>query len=104
MCFDDSDWEIVRVPHDWAITGVFDEMNDPREQHKVGADGKRAVYTGTTGALPTVGEGVYRLWVDIPKDNSDRRVTLELDGVMWQSTVYCNGEGLEKVKIKVECK
>lgn len=90
--FDDSAWEEVRVPHDWAITGVFDEMNDPREQHKVGADGKKAMYTGTTGALPTVGEGVYRLWVDIPENKAKKRITLEFDGVMWQSTIYVNGK------------
>lgn len=88
--FDDSAWQEIRVPHDWAITGVFDEMNDPREQHKADADGKRAMYSGTTGALPTVGEGVYRLWVDIPKKDLDKRIILEFDGVMWQSTIYVN--------------
>ena len=25
---DDATWETVNVPHDWAIKGPFDEMND----------------------------------------------------------------------------
>ncbi len=90
--FDDSLWETVRVPHDWAITGVFDENNDPRERHKPSDDGEKVIYTGTTGGLPTIGEGVYRLWIDIPANAQGKNVTLEFDGVMWQSTVYCNGK------------
>jgi len=90
--FDDSAWENVRVPHDWAITGAFDENNDPRERHKPSDDGKKVIYTGTTGGLPTIGEGVYRLWIDVPADAFEKNVTLEFDGVMWQSAVYCNGK------------
>ena len=26
--FNDSSWESVRVPHDWAIYGPFDKNND----------------------------------------------------------------------------
>ncbi|KUL16062.1 MAG: Glycosyl hydrolase family 2, sugar binding domain protein, partial [Proteiniphilum sp. 51_7] len=26
--FDDSSWQTVRVPHDWAIYGPFDKAND----------------------------------------------------------------------------
>ena len=92
VAFDDSEWATVRVPHDWAITGVFDEKHDPRERHKPTADGLPVIYTGTTGGLPTVGEGVYRLWIEVPPDAADKDITLEFDGVMWQSTVYCNGK------------
>ena len=28
--FDDSKWETVRVPHDWAISGPFDQENDSK--------------------------------------------------------------------------
>ena len=87
--FDDSAWESVRVPHDWAITGVFDENNDAREKHKPTDSGEKIMYTGTTGGLPTIGEGVYRLWIDVPSNAEGKNVTLEFDGVMWQSNVYC---------------
>ncbi|PID91042.1 MAG: glycoside hydrolase family 2, partial [Bacteroidetes bacterium] len=39
--FDDSSWERVDLPHDWAISGPFDSLR---------ADGK-------TGKLPWRGEG-----------------------------------------------
>ncbi|MBO0911189.1 MAG: glycoside hydrolase family 2, partial [Acidobacteria bacterium] len=40
--FDDSRWTLVRLPHDWAIEGPFDERNNP-----------------ATGALPVAGTGWY---------------------------------------------
>ncbi len=91
--YNDNKWETVRVPHDWAITGVFDENNDPRERHWQWSNGVAVImYTGTTGGLPAVGEGIYRLWIDAPMEAKDKNITLEFDGVMWQSTVYCNGK------------
>lgn len=38
--FDDSAWEDVRVPHDWAIGKPFD-MNIDRQMVQVLADGER---------------------------------------------------------------
>lgn len=29
--FDDSKWETVTIPHDWAIFGPFDRNNDLQE-------------------------------------------------------------------------
>ena len=43
VCFDDSAWECVRVPHDWAISGPFDESAH-----------------GGSGKLPWKGVGWYR--------------------------------------------
>lgn len=87
--FDDSDWRTVRVPHDWGIEGDFAAENDPTIS-MVTEDGmkKPRMMRGWSGGLPTVGAGVYRKWVEIPKAD---RIFLELDGVMWQSRVYCNG-------------
>ena len=39
--FDDSAWEDVRVPHDWAIGKPFD-MNIDRQMVQVLADGEKA--------------------------------------------------------------
>jgi len=41
--FDDSSWETVNLPHDWAIKGPFN-IDEP----------------GNTGQLPWKGEGWYR--------------------------------------------
>lgn len=91
--FDDSGWETVRVPHDWAAAGEFDEMNDV-SYNEVIADGitNKMRHTGRTGGLPSVGTGWYRVHVELPDDVADKNVMLELDGVMWHSVVYCNGE------------
>lgn len=88
--FDDSAWRTVRIPHDWGIEGDFAAENDPSETI-VTEDGmkKTTLMTGRTGALPTVGAGVYRKWVEIAHAD---HAFLELDGVMWQSKVYVNGK------------
>lgn len=73
--YDDSSWEPVAVPHDWAIAGPFE------------ADGE-----GGTGRLPWKGEGWYRRTFDLPAAGSGRRVYLDFDGVMAFPQVYVNGE------------
>lgn len=90
--FDDGDWEAVRVPHDWAIKEAFEEFCDTAIE-SVKADGilKPIFYTGRTGALPSIGTGVYRKWIDIEEADKDRRIFLECDGIMWHSEIYVNG-------------
>ncbi|MCO6044036.1 DUF4982 domain-containing protein [Aeoliella sp. ICT_H6.2] len=72
--FDDSTWESVRIPHDWAISGPFDESA-----------------SGSTGKLPWTGVGWYRKKFTV-EAGSDRRVYLDFDGVMAFPKVYINGE------------
>ena len=88
--FDDSDWREIRVPHDWGIEGEFSPDNDPTER-LIEEDGmtKAIRHTGRSGGLPTVGEGVYRTRVEL---DAIETVVLELDGVMWQSEVWVNGQ------------
>lgn len=88
--FDDSGWDTVRVPHDWAISGEFEITNDCT-YNRVTADGifDGIDHTGRTGGLPHVGDGIYRIWIDIPAGSD--AVALEFDGVMWESHVYVNG-------------
>ena len=91
--FDDSAWEDVRVPHDWAASGEFKEDND-LSYNKVLQDGivTDIKHSGRTGALPTLGTGVYRLNVEIPESARGNAIFLEFDGVMWESDIYVNGE------------
>lgn len=88
--FDDSDWREISIPHDWGIEGDFAPDNDP-SRREISQDGitTAILHTGRTGALPPVGEGVYRKWVKL--DNPETAF-LEFDGIMWESNVYVNGK------------
>jgi beta-galactosidase len=89
--FDDSDWEEVRVPHDWAIKGPFSPENDKRVYIKEeNGKKKEIVFTGVTGGLPISGKAWYRKKFRL-KDIKGKRVRIEFDGVMSNSRVYCNG-------------
>lgn len=89
--FNDSTWEAVRIPHDWAITEPFDKSVDMQvtaiiENGETVASEK----TGRTGSLPWIGEGWYRRTITIPKDC--RHAELVFDGAMARSTVYIDGQ------------
>ncbi len=90
--FDDSAWESVCVPHDWAASGTFKLDNDASFRD-IWQDGIRTpiVQSGRTGGLPIVGLGVYRIYLDIPESARGKSLTLEFDGVMWDSTIRVNG-------------
>lgn len=72
--FDDSAWETVRLPHDWAISGPF----NPQEN-------------GYAGKLPWKGVGWYRKTFALDKTDAGRRVYFDFDGVMAFPKVYVNG-------------
>jgi beta-galactosidase len=74
MEFDDSSWQAVRVPHDWAIAGPFKESD-----------------SGYAGKLPWQGVGWYRKTFELEKGEPGRRVYLDFDGVMAFPKVYING-------------
>jgi beta-galactosidase len=75
--FDDSQWKLLRLPHDWAIEGPFDEKNNP-----------------STGGLPVSGTGWYRKSFLLPESAKGRIFTIMFDGAMSNSTVWLNGEEL----------
>ena len=73
--FDDSAWETVRVPHDWAISGPF----NPKEH-------------GGSGKLPWKGVGWYRRSLTLDAADAGKSVFLDFDGVMASPKVYVNGQ------------
>lgn len=75
MDYDDSEWQTVRVPHDWAIEGDFSENNPS------GVGG---------GALPG-GLGWYRRHVEMSIEDMQRRTYLILEGVYMNASVFVNG-------------
>jgi beta-galactosidase len=71
--FDDSAWESIDLPHDWAILGPFTEEVDSAE-----------------GRLPFPGVGWYRKTFKAPAEG--KHVFIEFDGVMKDAQVWLNGK------------
>ncbi|MCH5326391.1 MAG: DUF4982 domain-containing protein [Duncaniella sp.] len=88
----ESEWESVRVPHDWAIYGPFNRNNDIQtvavEQN---GEKERSEKTGRTGGLPFIGKGNYRTTFEVT-DTAGRAVTLLFDGAMSNARVRVNGK------------
>ncbi|KAI1483460.1 glycoside hydrolase family 2 protein [Daldinia eschscholtzii] len=74
--FDDSAWETVNVPHDWAIKGPFHAPGIPNSM----------------GALPINGVGWYRRNLTISASDADKSIFLDIDGAMSNSAVWINGQ------------
>lgn len=89
---DNSSWQTVSVPHDWAITGPFDMTIDMQAvQVLEDGDKKAKLRTGRTGALPCFGIGWYRKVLPVSKTDEGKRIFVEFDGAMSRSKVYLNG-------------
>jgi len=73
--YDDSGWQQVRLPHDWAITGPFDPDGD-----------------GSTARLPWRGVGWYRKTFTLDPADAGKQVYVDFDGVMAFPIVYINGQ------------
>ena len=91
--YDDSDWQQVTVPHDWAIYGPFSAQNDKQEV-AIAQDGQTEAmeHAGRTGGLPFVGVGWYRTAFELPAFEAGKRATILFDGAMSHARVYLNGQ------------
>ena len=91
--FDDTEWESVVVPHDWAIYGPFDINND-RQNMAIAQDGQTDAieHAGRTGGLPFIGVGWYRLEFDATEFAAGKTATLVFDGAMSHARVWLNGQ------------
>ena len=88
--YDDSRWQSVTVPHDWAIYGPFDRSNDLQKVAITqNLENQASVKTGRTGGLPYVGTGWYRTTFNVP---AGQNATLLFDGAMSEARVYVNGQ------------
>ena len=87
--FDDSGWEDVTVPHDWAIKGPFDrEIDIQVVAVKQDLEKQASVKTGRTGGLPYIGKGFYRNTFSVPEG---KNAVLLFDGAMSEAKVFVNG-------------
>lgn len=73
--FNDADWQALDLPHDWAISGPFDQK-----------------LPGDTGKLPWVGVGWYRKHFSLEKSAPAQQTFLDIDGAMSHAAVWCNGQ------------
>ncbi|WP_240464847.1 glycoside hydrolase family 2 TIM barrel-domain containing protein [Paraferrimonas sp. SM1919] len=73
--YDDSHWQGVILPHDWAIEGPF----EPK-------------YNARNGGLPFHGTGWYRKSFKLPNSAKGKVVSITFDGVMYNAHVYINGK------------
>lgn len=86
-----TEWQSVRVPHDWAIYGPFDINNDlQRVAVEQNGETEETLKTGRTGGLPFIGNGVYRTVFNVA-DTAQRSVALVFDGAMSNAHVKVNG-------------
>ena len=92
--FDDSGWQPVTIPHDWAIYGPFDGLADVQNLAIIeNLETRAAMQTGRTGGLPYVGTGWYRTTFDAPNyKKGEKSVTLKFDGAMSEARVFVNGK------------
>nr|WP_276901880.1 DUF4982 domain-containing protein [Pedobacter kyonggii] len=93
VTFNDTRWETVSVPHDWAISGPFDKEIDKQiTAITQNGESKATEKTGRTGALPYIGEGWYRKKLNLPALKPNQKVLLQIDGAMSEPRVYLNGK------------
>lgn len=91
--FDDSQWQSVAVPHDWAIYGPFDKQNDIHRMAIVQDGQTKAIeHYGRTGGLPFTGAGWYRTQFSVPDFSVHKRVQIQFDGAMSNARVFVNGK------------
>ena len=76
--FDDSNWQALDVPHDWAI--YLTPVDLPGT-------------SGATGFLQT-GLAWYRKHFTLPPSLAGQRISIEFDGIYMDSTVWLNGQQL----------
>ncbi len=91
--YDDTKWQEVTVPHDWAIYGPFDRNNDLQVMAIVQDGQNKAMeHTGRTGGLPFEGFGWYRLKFDAPEFTKGKSASIIFDGAMSEAHVWVNGK------------
>ncbi|MFD0989235.1 beta-galactosidase GalB [Mariniflexile jejuense] len=76
--FDDTNWETINLPHDWAIKEPF-------------LEGWDAEVGGGMGRLPSHGVAWYRKKLSIKDTDKNKSIFLDVDGAMSYAMVWLNG-------------
>ncbi len=81
--FDDSQWQAIDLPHDWAVELPFEQSSDDSLITRGSKPlGRR---------FPATSIGWYRKLFDLPATDLGRRLWLEFDGVYRDAMVVFNG-------------
>ncbi len=78
--FDDSGWQKVSLPHDWAV----DLPYSGEASHSHG-------YKCLGWKYPSNSVGWYRKHIQIPEQDRGKQVFIEFEGIFRDSRIYCNG-------------
>ena len=81
LLFDDTDWQTVDLPHDWAVELPF--QNDPALVNKG--------FYPLGRAYPATSIGWYRRIFELPASDAGQRINIEFDGAYREATVIFNG-------------
>jgi beta-galactosidase len=81
--FDDKDWRIINLPHDWAVELPF--SNSPN------FDVQSHGYKPVGGLYPETSIGWYRKHISIAKADSGSRISLQFDGIFRNASIWING-------------
>ncbi len=76
--FNDDDWRLIDLPHDWSIEGKTD-INNPMK--------------GAGGYFPS-GIGWYRKSFNVPADWQNKKISIYFEGVYMNSEVFVNGKSV----------
>ncbi len=87
--FNDSNWRIVNLPHDWSI----EDLPGQNGVDVIGPFDKSAIDKGSS-AYTTGGTGWYRKNFIINEDDGNKTAYLQFDGVYMESDVWLNGKHL----------
>lgn len=74
--YNDSNWEMVQLPHDWSIDGPFSEDNPALSR----------------GAWLPTGKGTYRKTFTVSGNKDTNKVFIYFDGIYRNSVLYLNGK------------
>ena len=93
VSFDDSKWETITVPHDWAIKGPFNKEID-KQTVAIIQNGEEVATekTGRTGSLPHIGTAWYRTKFQVPNYSNSKKVILLFEGAMSEPKIFVNGK------------
>ena len=78
--FDDSSWQKVSLPHDWAV----DLPYSPEASHSHG-------YKCIGWKYPENSVGWYRKHIEIPAEDKGKQFFIEFECIYRDSEVFCNG-------------
>jgi beta-galactosidase len=82
LTFDDSQWKVVNLPHDWSIEDLSG-TNSPFNADAI---------SQVNGGFTTGGTGWYRKTFYIPEKLRDKKFIIMFDGVYMNAQVWLNGE------------